>query len=450
MDENCLKEAYLTIEKLALARLEGFELWQEIPLTTLSVWIAARPGKFLSDFVRIIKITGDDFVSGDPVRIYFSPTERCYMLSGSGTTNATFLNGERIENDNRPYPLKDKDLIGLAKVDGEIRVLLRFRSVRIDINDIDGPFICSANGPTKIRVDAQTGERLDAPKHMGGANGPIFSRPTEIPDDVDRVHFSVTSPRTVQPGTSFVVDVWAHMEKQRKAVVRRAQEETSTRRPMVKSKGPILLARGSILTVRIRLVGLVIDVPEDIVLWDGEIGNASFLVNVPADIRGRSSNGVASIHMNGMQITRIYFIINLGRRPSQVGQIRTKEKQCRSAFASYASADRDEVLARIQGIQKVAPRLRVFFDVISLRSGEDWRRRLWEVIPQHDIFYLFWSGNARKSQWVEEEWRCALKTRGLDFIDPVPLVSPEEVPPPPELAGKHFGDWILALTRARK
>jgi hypothetical protein len=38
----------------------------------------------------------------------------------------------------------------------------------------------------------------------------------------------------------------------------------------------------------------------------------------------------------------------------------------------------------------------------------------------------------------------------LEFIDPVPLVSPEQVPPPPELATKHFNDWILAFRSVRK
>ena len=35
--------------------------------------------------------------------------------------------------------------------------------------------------------------------------------------------------------------------------------------------------------------------------------------------------------------------------------------------------------------------------------------------------------------------------RGIEGIDPVPLVSPSEVPPPTELGSQmHFNDWILA------
>jgi hypothetical protein len=93
----------------------------------------------------------------------------------------------------------------------------------------------------------------------------------------------------------------------------------------------------------------------------------------------------------------------------------------------------------------MAPDLNVFFDALSLRSGQDWEQQLGRVIPVHDVFYLFWSQHAMVSRWVDLEWRCALATRGLEFIDPVPLVTPDVAPPPPELAGKHFNDWILAF-----
>jgi hypothetical protein len=62
--------------------------------------------------------------------------------------------------------------------------------------------------------------------------------------------------------------------------------------------------------------------------------------------------------------------------------------------------------------------------------------------------YLFWSEAASRSQWVEWEWRCGFQERGIDFIDPCPLVSPDSVPPPKELADQlHFNDWVLAYMR---
>jgi hypothetical protein len=105
------------------------------------------------------------------------------------------------------------------------------------------------------------------------------------------------------------------------------------------------------------------------------------------------------------------------------------------------------VLGRIQGIQKIAPKMDIFLDVMSLRSGQHWEEELLRVIPASDIFYLFWSEHAKKSKWVEMEWRCALRERGVGFIDPIPLQSPDESPPPPELSSLHFNDWALAYRR---
>jgi hypothetical protein len=98
-------------------------------------------------------------------------------------------------------------------------------------------------------------------------------------------------------------------------------------------------------------------------------------------------------------------------------------------------------------VSKVAPELEVFLDVARLRSGQDWQTELRRVIHRSDIFYLFWSRSAKRSKWVNWEWRCALQEHGLGFIDPVPLASPTSVPPPPELASKHFDDWVLAFMR---
>jgi hypothetical protein len=51
---------------------------------------------------------------------------------------------------------------------------------------------------------------------------------------------------------------------------------------------------------------------------------------------------------------------------------------------------------------------------------------------------------------VEKEWRCALEARGIDFIDPVPLESPDIAPPPIELVELHFNDWELAYQRGQR
>lgn len=73
---------------------------------------------------------------------------------------------------------------------------------------------------------------------------------------------------------------------------------------------------------------------------------------------------------------------------------------------------------------------------------------MWDFIAKSDVMYLFWCCHALASPWVSKEWRYALKQRGLDFIDPVPLEGPELTPPPSELAEKHFNHPLLAYFSA--
>jgi cell division protein FtsZ len=265
--------------------------------------------------------------------------------------------------------------------------------------------------------------------------------------NADRIHFSVTAPTCLQQGSSIILDFWAHQERQREEVVKRAIQATPEGKVVIQSQGPVRARQGTRLAVHLALEGLRIDEPQKILLWEGEISNARFLVSAPKDAKEGLRHGLATVHVDGLQIARFSFSIMVARENASVAQIPIQEERHRKAFASYASADREQVLARLQGMQKAVPTLEIIMDVLALRSGEYWEKRLWEVIPASDVFYLFWSEHARSSEWVEKEWRCALQKRGLDFIDPVPLVSPDEVPPPEELASKHFNDWVLAYLR---
>ena len=274
--------------------------------------------------------------------------------------------------------------------------------------------------------------------------------PPPAPDaTVDRLHFTVTAPMAIRPAGSVGVTVWVHLESQRAMVIERALEQHRSRDAasiLRVTKGPVGIARGSMLSIRLRVSGARVEDPEDTVWWDGEIGCANFVVTLPSKPESETLPGTAVVYLNGVQMAKIQFVLQVGKTPPD-GVVAATETRNRKAFASYASADRDDVLARLQGIRKAAPQLDIFFDVLSLRSGQSWEREIEQLIQASDVFYLFWSIHASRSSWVEREWRTALRTGGRDFIDPVPLQSPEEAPPPPELAGLHFNDWMLAFRR---
>jgi hypothetical protein len=272
-----------------------------------------------------------------------------------------------------------------------------------------------------------------------------------MPASLDLVHFTVTGPPTVQPGASFIVEVWAHLGPQRSEVVRRAREATPGETIFIRERGAVQIARATTLTVRLEIEGLVVAHPEDTILWEGDIGCAGFAVRVPADARQGSRIGTVTLFVNSLQVARLDFRLLVAESSADSASTElgvSGTKRIRSAFASYDSRDKDEVLNVILGLEKGNPGLQVFFAEKELRSGERWQERLWEEIDRRDILYLFWSQAASESIWVEREWRCAYERRGVDFIDPVPLASPEVVRPPTELADElHFNHWVLAYKR---
>lgn len=282
---------------------------------------------------------------------------------------------------------------------------------------------------------------------------PRQRRTAEVPTSkIDKVHFAVTVPPAVASGGTFMVDVWAHLESQRVEVERQIRRSVAPAEPapVIRPAGPFAIARGATLYVRLHFPDLVVESAEAVILWAGEIGTASFLVSVPPDNADGRRTGWITVHWEGcLQIARVPLQILVTAKPEAQPRVSQPVERLHKAFASYASDDRDEVLHRIQGMQKIVPDLEVFLDVAKLRSGEDWESRLWRVIPEQDVFYLFWSRAARGSTWVEKEWRCALKARGLSFIDPVPLEPPDVAEPPEELKKKHFNDWVLAYDRSR-
>jgi hypothetical protein len=255
----------------------------------------------------------------------------------------------------------------------------------------------------------------------------------------DSVDFSVFAPPAAAPGSTFVIELWAYLRRERSEVLEIARRDGRT--VELFSQGPVRIPAQTELTVLLALDGLAVRHRRATMFWTGSFVNASFVVSVPADAAPGDYAGEFVLLRAGMRLTSLFFHVTVGAARPRAA-LTVKEQPVRTAFASYASTDRDEVLRRVQGI--TAAGVDVFLDVLSLRAGDDWEQGLLRNIRERDVFYLFWSRAASSSGWVEKEWRYALKERGADYIHPIPLADPREVPPPPDLATKHFNDVILA------
>lgn len=286
-------------------------------------------------------------------------------------------------------------------------------------------------------------------KALQEAKRRLDTDPSAVPPDVqiDNVHFTLTGPSVLPRARASEIQFWVHVDSQRGAVIESAKESLRPREsdPSVKSEGPFPVPRGARISVWLSIDGLRCLERHKWITWTGEIGRTTFVVDVPPDATEGTHHGIASIRLNGFQIAKMSFVVLVGVPKLESTVLPSETAQHRDAFASYSSEDRCEVLARVQGMEAAYKGLKVFVDVIGLRSAQYWETELSQRISAADIFYLFWCRHAKDSEWVAKEWRWALETKGLNFIDPVPLEGPEFAPPPHELAAKHFNDPLLAF-----
>ena len=109
----------------------------------------------------------------------------------------------------------------------------------------------------------------------------------------------------------------------------------------------------------------------------------------------------------------------------------------RGVFASYATEDRDEVDAMIESVDAVLGDDYVYTG--KSRRGKNWREELEELYKRSDVFQLFWTPNAQKSDKVKREWTQALQCKKNCLIRPVYWIEPlRNYPPPQELKRLPF------------
>jgi hypothetical protein len=268
----------------------------------------------------------------------------------------------------------------------------------------------------------------------------------------DPVDCTVFAPPSAAPGVQLIVQVFAHRPDQTKEAKSLAKEiDEETQRRGFKSL-EMQIEHGTRLQVHLHLPGIEFGTPIQDIVWQGRPNYVAFDALVPSEFPIGNAIGRVTVSRVGVPIGSIAFKIKiLDEKESQptdkplmpAGEI---ARRYRKAFISYASPDRPEVLKRVQGLR--IGRIRYFQDVLKLEPGDRWERKLYLHIDKSDLFLLFWSTHAKKSEWVLKEVRYALeRKRGDEFarpeIIPVIIEGPPVPKPPEELAHLHFNDYLI-------
>lgn len=264
------------------------------------------------------------------------------------------------------------------------------------------------------------------------------------PPQVDSVQFSAVAPQEVNPGKYVPIHVVMYEDGFRKAVDDivaahggDAKESRSGYRDVERNS-----------RVKVILSSPDVAVEEDMQeqIWNGKYLNFEFAAKVPGDFSQEQILFAASVYVNDVITTKLKLILDCQGKPKR--NITVTRSDILSAFVSYASQDRNRVAAIVQGMKRARPDMDIFFDIESLRSGQNWEDALKTEIANRDVLFLCWSRSARASKWVDMEWRYAYACKGEAGIEPIPIDTPDICPPPVELQEKHFGDKMLYIIQA--
>jgi hypothetical protein len=262
-----------------------------------------------------------------------------------------------------------------------------------------------------------------------------------------RVDVSAFGPQGGAPGEQVLVQVLLHAQADLRAAGREARlaEPGATRRMTATLTQEI--AHGQLVTVMAEGDDVSVDEPIQRIVWRGEPVAAQFLLRLPR------SPGTTYLRCRLLVDNVPVGSLRFGLRVSE-GAVEPKvemrgdsARRYRRAFLSYASADRTEVIKRVQGLR--AAGIEFFQDVLSLEPGEQWEQRLYDEIDRCDVFLLFWSSNAAKSEWVARETDRALarqrgSTMDVPEITPIIIEGPPVAAPIPEsLRHLHFNDYLM-------
>lgn len=262
--------------------------------------------------------------------------------------------------------------------------------------------------------------------------------------------FSAFSPMRADRGDSVLVQVLLH-DPNDERVLNVARRSDPLAEPRSSKTLLLPLAMGDRVAIRIVVPsGCEADDPVETLVWSGKPAAAGFRVTISQAFVGRVLPVTIQAFKEGEPIGKLAFNISVSpgeqTRPKMVGD---EARQYHRIFVSYASEDRPTVVRYTHAWAVL--KQPVFQDFLSLDPGDRWEKRLFEEIQRSDLFLLFWSAAAKRSEYVqrETEYAIQLRERGCN-IDIVPVLI--EGPPPPEppssLASLHFNDKYAYIVNA--
>ncbi|MAS33637.1 MAG: hypothetical protein CL610_06510 [Anaerolineaceae bacterium] len=239
--------------------------------------------------------------------------------------------------------------------------------------------------------------------------------------DIEPVQFTALHGRPVTTEAEAILLVYAHLESLRDEIIADAEY-------YIVSHGEFDRPRRARLTPELKYGTQLTIVPEletqhkHLITfkqahitrpWDLDWEVFPFVFTAHADAIGHVLPVHISIQVAGIEIADINVSLEIaGGRHSVALTPTVSSRMHQKIFISYAREDIDIVRRYYQA--QIAAANDVFFDIESIRTGENWRTTVKAALDQTDFVQLFWSQHSATSRNVQFEWEYFLTTHCTD------------------------------------
>ena len=266
---------------------------------------------------------------------------------------------------------------------------------------------------------------------------------------------SLFAPSQIRRGNWEKIQVFLYKDSEFEEVVEKARKVDSSSR--IKSYNPLdmELRFGDAVEVTLKMYdeGIKIQPHENHIVWQGSYKDCEFLIQVQKESSIESVAGEAEISINGIQIGKLVFNMDVVEKEPLMLNTIIKAKPYRRIFISYSHKDKKKVELIAKTCK--AQNLEYFFDRHTLDPGDNFDEKIELWIRSVDLFILCWSKHAAKSEYVKKEYRQAIELSELNkqpretSLRISPFNINPKAKPPIELAKLHFEDlsegWFRGL-----
>jgi hypothetical protein len=265
---------------------------------------------------------------------------------------------------------------------------------------------------------------------------------------------SVFSRPQATAGARFPLYVFVHKKEDLLLAAKEAMKRDPTSRRRAFETLKTKLTNGQALTFFLDSQDLLVDAPIAHLIWTGDPQVTTFDVSIPFHTTKAVVKGIVFVSVDDVPIGEIPFEIAIGSTAATVtGDLSSGRRffvempsvpnarpasvaktplSYRTAFLSYSRKDVAWASLFAEGLTSNG--IDLFVDVTAMEPGDEWERVLLRAIAKSDVFFLLWSENAARSDWVNKEClavcrRWELSGHSAPTIKPIVLHDGAPKPP---------------------